>query len=48
MENVGVANWNILRPFGIVLYGNMVNLVAIWNIFPVFGMFCQEKSGKPG
>jgi hypothetical protein len=32
--------WHILCPFG--------NLVAIWHIFPRFGMFYQEKSGNPG
>jgi hypothetical protein len=30
----------ILWPFG--------NVVVIWNIFPRFGMLCQEKSGNPG
>jgi hypothetical protein len=42
-----MAIWNryiiaicyFLRPFG--------NLVAIWYIFPRFGILCQEKSGNP-
>jgi hypothetical protein len=24
------------------------NLVALWYIFPRFGLLCQEKSGNPG
>jgi hypothetical protein len=48
MENVSTfyghleyftAIWNILRPFG--------NVVAIWYIFPQFGILRQEKSGNP-
>jgi hypothetical protein len=43
MENVGTYNvmsiWYILLPFGI--------FVAIWNIFPRFGILCQVKSGHP-
>jgi hypothetical protein len=45
--------WYILWPSGIY-YGYFVhfcpfcNLVAIWYIFPRFGMLCQEKSGNPG
>jgi hypothetical protein len=47
MDKVGIfyghfeynmASWNILWPFG--------NLVAIWYIFPRFGIVCQEKSGN--
>jgi hypothetical protein len=34
-----MAIWYILWPFG--------NLVAIWHIFPRFGMLCREKSGSP-
>jgi hypothetical protein len=30
---------NILRPFYI--------FYVIYNIFPVFGILCQEKSGNP-
>jgi hypothetical protein len=33
------AIWYILCLFG--------NLVALWNIFPRFGILCQEKSGNP-
>jgi hypothetical protein len=41
------AIWNILQPFGI-FYGHLVcNAVAIWYIFPRFGILCQEKSGNP-
>jgi hypothetical protein len=48
MENTGIfyghlefftAIWYILWPFG--------NVVAIWYIFPRFGILCQEKSGNP-
>jgi hypothetical protein len=48
MENIGIfyghlkyftAIWYILWPLG--------NVVVIWNIFPRFGISCQEKSGKP-
>jgi hypothetical protein len=48
MEKVGIfcghleyttAIRYILWPFG--------NLVAIWYIFPHFGILCQEKSGNP-
>jgi hypothetical protein len=44
--------WYILWPFGIY-YGYLVHfwpfskLVAIWCIFPRFGILCQEKSGNP-
>jgi hypothetical protein len=31
----------ILRPFG-TFYGHFVILVAIWYIFPRFGILCQE------
>jgi hypothetical protein len=34
-----MAIWYILWPFD--------NLVAIWYIFPRFGISCQEKSGNP-
>jgi hypothetical protein len=33
------AIWYILWPLG--------NVVVIWNIFPRFGILCQEKSGNP-
>jgi hypothetical protein len=48
MGNVGIflghleyfmTIWYILWPFG--------NLVLIWNIYPRFGILCQEKSGNP-
>jgi hypothetical protein len=35
-----MAIWNILWPFG--------NFVVILDIFPRFGILCQEKSGNPG
>jgi hypothetical protein len=50
MEKVGIV-W----PFEIY-YGNLVgryilspfgNLVAVWYIFPRFGILCLEKSGNP-
>jgi hypothetical protein len=37
---------NILRLFDIFC-GHLVYFVAIWYIFPCFGMFYQEKSGNP-
>jgi hypothetical protein len=46
-------SWYILWPFGIH-YINLVflrplgNLVAIWYIFPCFGILNEEKSGNPG
>jgi hypothetical protein len=45
--------WYILRTFGIGIlrplgtFGTFGNLVAIWYIFPSFGIFCQEKSVNP-
>jgi hypothetical protein len=36
--------WNILRPY---ISWPFANLVAIWYIFPRFGILCQEKSGNP-
>jgi hypothetical protein len=45
--------WYILLQIGIY-YGHLVhvwpfgNLVAIWYIFPRFGILCREKSGNPG
>jgi hypothetical protein len=48
MENVGIFYghleyftdiWYILWQFG--------KLVAIWIIFPCFGIMCLEKSGNP-
>jgi hypothetical protein len=41
-------SWYTLRPFGIGILWPLGNLVAIWYIFPRFGMLCQEKSGQPG
>jgi hypothetical protein len=40
-----MAIWNILRLFS-TFYGHFGNLVAIWYIFPRFGVLCQEKSGN--
>jgi hypothetical protein len=34
------TTWYILWPCG--------NVVAIWYIFPCFGILCQVKSGNPG
>jgi hypothetical protein len=46
-----IAIWSYLRPFGIFC-GHLVCLhtyfMVIWNIFPCFGTFYQEKSGNPG
>jgi hypothetical protein len=39
--------WSISQPFCLI-YGNLVNFVVIWYIFPRFGMLYQEKSGNPG
>jgi hypothetical protein len=39
--------WPILLPFDI-LYSHLVHFVAMWYIFPRFGILCQEKSGNPG
>jgi hypothetical protein len=36
----------ILRQFDIC-YGHMVYFVAIWYIFPRFGILYQDKSGNP-
>jgi hypothetical protein len=33
------AIWYIPWPFG--------NFVAMWYLFPRFGVLCQEKSGNP-
>jgi hypothetical protein len=33
--------WNILRPLWYILWP-FCNLVAIWYIFPRFGILCQE------
>jgi hypothetical protein len=45
--------WYILWTLGL-FYGQLVNVfahlvyfMAIWYIFPHFGMFYQEKSGNP-
>jgi hypothetical protein len=35
-----LAIWNILWAFG--------TFCEIWDIFPHFGILCQEKSGNPG
>jgi hypothetical protein len=53
MEKVGIFYiWPfgmcILRPFDTYILWTLGNLVAIWYIFPRFGMLCQEKSGNPG
>jgi hypothetical protein len=41
-----VALWYILWPFGII-YGRLVQLLAVWYIFPVLVGLDQEKSGNP-
>jgi hypothetical protein len=33
------AIWHMVGPFG--------NLMAIWYLFPRFGILCQDKSGNP-
>jgi hypothetical protein len=38
--------WPILRPLEIV-YGHLIYFVALWYIFPRFGILAQEKSGNP-
>jgi hypothetical protein len=38
--------WPILRPLEIV-YGHLINFMAIWYIFPRFGILDQEKSVNP-
>jgi hypothetical protein len=30
-----------------IFYGHLVYFMAIWYIFPCFGMLYQEKSGNP-
>jgi disulfide bond formation protein DsbB len=42
-----VAILSIFQLFGII-NGHLLYFVAIWYIFPSFGMLCQEKSGNPG
>jgi hypothetical protein len=37
-----LAVWNILQPFG-----SYCGHLAMWYIFPRFGIMCQEKSGNP-
>jgi hypothetical protein len=39
--------WNILWPFDII-YGRLVQFVAIWYIYPVLVCLDHEKSGNPG
>jgi hypothetical protein len=55
-----MAIWDTLWPFGIfcghLLYIMVIcyilwpfgNLVAIWYIFPRFGILNKEESGNPG
>jgi hypothetical protein len=38
--------WYILRPFGI-MYGRMLQLVVLWYIFSLFGMFGPRKIWQP-
>jgi hypothetical protein len=38
--------WSISRSFG-TFCGHLVNFIAIWYIFPRFGILYQEKSGNP-
>jgi hypothetical protein len=40
-----MAIGNILWSFGI-FYGHLVYFMAIWYIFPRFGILRQEKSGN--
>jgi hypothetical protein len=42
-----MAIWNILRPFGISILFQFVNLVAILYISHHFGILNKEKSGNP-
>jgi hypothetical protein len=45
-----VRCWYIMWPFGLHyghFYGYLVYFVAIWYIFPRFGVLYQEKSGNP-
>jgi hypothetical protein len=30
-----------------IFYGQFVSIVVLWNICPLFGKLCQEKSGSP-
>jgi hypothetical protein len=39
MEDVGMAIWSILRPFGL-FYGHLVYFTAFWSILRPFGIFC--------
>jgi hypothetical protein len=41
-----VVIWYILWSSGI-FYGHLAYVMAIWSIFPRFGMLYQEKSGNP-
>jgi hypothetical protein len=45
MERVGIfmAICNILLPFGIFIWP-FISFVALWYIFPSFGILCQEKN----
>jgi hypothetical protein len=38
---------HLLSPVGIIC-GNLMHIVKILCIFPIFGILCQEKSGNPG
>jgi hypothetical protein len=42
---VGMAIWNLLRPFDI--FCDHLVKVQFWYIFPRFGIWFQEKSGSP-
>jgi hypothetical protein len=42
-----IDTWSILQSF-ILVYGQWVQFVVIWYIFPRFGILYQEKSGNPG
>jgi hypothetical protein len=42
-----MAFWNILRTFGIFILKPFGNLVAIWYIFPRFGILYRGKSDNP-
>jgi hypothetical protein len=41
--------WKMLVYFTVIWYilWSFGNVVVIWNIFPRFGILCQEKSGNP-
>jgi hypothetical protein len=48
MENLGIFYdfWSILW-LSEIFYSHLVYFVAIWYIFPRFGILDQENSGNP-